>query len=374
MAAVNEMVRSEATVRHPYADNLKTLLVIGVIVGHSIMAWTGIGNWVFTEPPVREPVMSILSMSLIAAMFGMAVFFFIAGIFTPRSLARKGLRKFLLDRTLRLGLPMLVFVVVLSPVIEYVDTSNVGWERGFWAFTLHIWWPPAPGPTWFLGVLMLFSTIYAMVRTIRPVAAARLPLRARHLLIPIGAVAVASYAIRIVVPLGEERWRLALGQSPGWVAGFTMGVLAAERGWLPVSPQVSRAVRWAAGVTYAASVGILGFWATDATYRDFAGGGAWQSLLVALCEGVLVATMPFWLLDLFRRRFDHQGPVAREMSRSAFAAFLIHQFVLVGLVLASRRTGWSPELNFFVVSLLGVAISFGVGSMLRRLPGVTRIL
>ena len=40
----DEMVRSEATVRHPYADNLKTLLVIGVIVGHSIMASTGVGN------------------------------------------------------------------------------------------------------------------------------------------------------------------------------------------------------------------------------------------------------------------------------------------------------------------------------------------
>jgi glucan biosynthesis protein C len=116
------------------------------------------------------------------------------------------------------------------------------------------------------------------------------------------------------------------------------------------------------------------FLATDTTFPDFAGGGAWQSLLVAVCEGVLVTTMPFWLLDLFRRRFDHQSPFAREMSRSAFAAFLMHQLVLVGLVLISRRTGWPPELNFFAVSLLGVAISFGFGSMLRRLPGLNQVL
>jgi glucan biosynthesis protein C len=58
------------------------------------MAWTGIGNWVFREPRVGEPVMSIPSLFIIVAMFGMAVFFFIAGMFTPRSLARKGCTSF----------------------------------------------------------------------------------------------------------------------------------------------------------------------------------------------------------------------------------------------------------------------------------------
>jgi hypothetical protein len=374
MAATNEIVRPEATVHHPYADNLKTLLVVGVIVGHVTMAWTGIGNWVFKEPQVGEPVMSFLSLFLIVAMFGMAVFFFIAGMFTPRSLARKGPRKFLVDRTIRLGLPMILFILVMSPVIEYVDPDNAGWDQGFWAFTRFIWWPPAPGPTWFLGVLLLFSAVYAAVRTIRPVSPARLPLRVRHLLMTIAVVAIASYVIRIFVPLGEELWRLALGQAPGWVAGFTLGVLAAERGWLPIKPEIVRAARRAAWVTYGTSALILGFLATDQTAPDFAGGGAWQSLLVALFEGVLVVTMPFWLVDVFRRRFDHQGPLAREMSRSAFAAFLVHQLVLVGLVLVSRRTGWSPELNFFAVSLLGVAISFAFGSTLRRLPGMRRVL
>jgi hypothetical protein len=269
---------------------------------------------------------------------------------------------------------MILFILVMSPVIEYVDPDNAGWDQGFWAFTRFIWWPPAPGPTWFLGVLLLFSAVYAAVRTIRPVSPARLPLRVRHLLMTIAVVAIASYVIRIFVPLGEELWRLALGQAPGWVAGFTLGVLAAERGWLPIKPEIVRAARRAAWVTYGTSALILGFLATDQTAPDFAGGGAWQSLLVALFEGVLVVTMPFWLVDVFRRRFDHQGPLAREMSRSAFAAFLVHQLVLVGLVLVSRRTGWSPELNFFAVSLLGVAISFAFGSTLRRLPGMRRVL
>ena len=65
----------------------------------------------------------------------------------PRSLERKGARRFILDRVVRLLLPMLAFVVLLSPPIEYVDLDNVaGWPTpGSWAFVPEIWWPPAPG-------------------------------------------------------------------------------------------------------------------------------------------------------------------------------------------------------------------------------------
>lgn len=87
----------------------------------------------------------------------------------------------------------------MSPVIEYVDPENAGWTEGFWAFTRHIWWPPAPGPTWFLGVLLAFSAVYAVVRTIWPVLPAGLLLRARQLLIPI-ALCSCSMHLPISVP------------------------------------------------------------------------------------------------------------------------------------------------------------------------------
>jgi surface polysaccharide O-acyltransferase-like enzyme len=62
------------------------------------------------------------------------------------------------------------------------------------------------------------------------------------------------------------------------------------------------------------------------------------------------------------------------MSRAAFAAFLFHQLILVGLVLASRSTTWPPEIDYLVVSALGVAGSFLVGSLVLRVPGISKIL
>jgi glucan biosynthesis protein C len=79
-------------------------------------------------------------------------------------------------------------------------------------------------------------------------------------------------------------------------------------------------------------------------------------------------------VDLFRRRFDHQGRLAREGSRAAFAAFVVHQIVLVGLVLASHAVVWPPEAEWFTVAMLGVLVSFGVGAVVTRIPVVSRFV
>jgi hypothetical protein len=357
-------------------DNLKVLLVAGVIVGHTTIAWTGIGTWVFDEPHLREPFLSIISLFLVAALFAMALFFFIAGIYTAPSLARKGPKKFVIDRVLRLGIPMLFFILLLSPVIEYVDPENAGWTEGFWAFTVDIWWPPAPGPTWFLGILLLFSILYACVRAIRPAQdRGGSQLRLWHLMVAAIAIAAASYAIRLMVPLGEELWRLALPQAPGWIAGFVLGVMAGERGWLfSLDPKVAVVVARSAWVALGAGLLLLAAAGFAIDPARLFGGPTWESALMVSVEAALVVTMPFWVIDLFRRRFSNQGPLLREMSRAAFAAFLIHQLILVGLVLASRYPALPPEVDYLVVSAAGVAVSFYLGWLLLRIPGISRIL
>jgi glucans biosynthesis protein C len=358
-------------------DNLKTLLVAGVIAAHATMAWTGLGTWVFTEPPVREPLLTVLAMvELVGALFGMAAFFLVAGSFSPGSLSRKGPWRFVVDRTVRLGLPMLFFALVLSPVVEYADPDNAGWAGGFPAFAVHVWWPPVPGPTWFLGVLLLFSAGYAALRAVHPGRPeAGLP-RGRTLVVAGAAVALASYAVRWMVPLGTEVWHLALGQAPAWIAGFVIGVVGAERGWIRRIPRaLSRRlfrVAWGAAVGCVVVIGVLS--AAGGDLDDIAGGGSWPSLVVAVLEGALVVAMPLWLLEVFGRRVGHQGRIAREWARGAFAAFVVHQVVLVGLVLGTRLVPWPPEVELAAVAVLGVVISFGIGALLVRTPGVSRVV
>jgi hypothetical protein len=106
----------------------------------------------------------------------------------------------------------------------------------------------------------------------------------------------------------------------------------------------------------------------------FLGGGTWQSLMVAVMEGVVLVGLSLWLLDVFRRRYDHQGRLTREMSRAAYAAFILHQIVLVGLVLAIHQVSWPSAVDFLTVAVLGVAVSFGLGALVLRLPGVRLVV
>jgi hypothetical protein len=384
MAPVDMAPRAQR-VDHPgrsraaWADQLKVALVVGVIVAHVTIAWTGVGSWVFTEGPVREPLFSLLVLASSGSLFGLAAFFMVAGMFTPRSLRRKGTRRFLVDRTIRLGVPLVFFVVALAPFIEWADPDRAGWDRGFAAYTVErIWFswplPPAWGPTWFLAVLLLFSAVYALVRLFVPPPPAPTPLRRRHLVVAGVAVALLSWLVRFQIPVGAEVGRLALGQAPAWITGFALGVVGAERGWFdPIPPAIARWARrvGTAGLLSSALV-IATAAALGADLEAFAGNGTWESLVLAAVEGALVVSVPLWLVDLFRRRFDHQGRLAREASRAAFAAFVVHQIVLVGLVLASHTVVWPPEAEWFLVAVLGVLGSFGIGAGITRIPAVGR--
>lgn len=364
--------------RLAWADNLKVVLVAGVVVAHVLIAYTGVGTWVLDEPHVRDPLLSVLMLLvLLGGLVGMPLFFLVAGLFTPPSLERKGTRGFIAGRALRLLVPMALFVFLISPPIEYVDSDNAGWTGTFWEFVPTMWWPPAPGPTWFLGVLFVFSVAYAVLRAVRPRRdQPAVPLRAWHLVVAGLTITVLSFVVRLAVPLGEEWARLAIGQAPAWTVGFAMGVLAGENGWLtPLERRLAKVVRWTG---WAASVAclalIVGGVTLGADLEAFMGGGTWQSLVLAFLEGPIVVALSLWLVDVFRRRFERRGARARDLGRAAYATFFIHQLVLVGMVLAVRQVSWPPEVEFLTVVVLGVALSFGFGLVLVRLPGTSRIL
>lgn len=381
MSMTRTAARPQSTARTPtrlaYADTLKVVLVAAVIAGHVTMSWSGIHAWVLEEPPVREPLLTVIKLlALVGTMFAMALFFMIAGAFTPRSLARKGLPKFLLDRTVRLGLPVVFFVLVLAPIVEYVDTDNKGWSRGFFAFIPYIWEHPAPGPTWFLVVLLLLSALYAVGRRIYP-QRGRSPMRARDLVLAAAVIAITSYLLRIAVPFGQEYYHLALGQAGAWVTGFVLGVVGAERGWFEnIPPRTVRylfRIAWSAVALVALLVGVTAT-LNDGNVDPLFGGGGWPSLIEALVEGPLVVAMSIWLYDAFRRHITGQGRLMRQLSRAAFAAFIVHQVVAVGAVLSTRLVAWPPEIEYPFAAILAVIGSFAVGALVIRIPVVSRIV
>jgi hypothetical protein len=56
----------------------------------------------------------------------MGLFLLIAAYFIPGSYDRKGAKRFLKDRLIRLGIPLVVYSWILRPLFIYVGLSSAG--------------------------------------------------------------------------------------------------------------------------------------------------------------------------------------------------------------------------------------------------------
>lgn len=103
-----------------YLDNLKIVLTVGVIVAHAAMTYGAVGSWVCEEPSLSGAVEGVLSAFVgVGAMFGLGLFFLLAGMLTTAPLIRRGPRSFLASRAWRLGVPLVAYAFVVWPVLQW---------------------------------------------------------------------------------------------------------------------------------------------------------------------------------------------------------------------------------------------------------------
>jgi glucans biosynthesis protein C len=368
--------------RLAYLDNLKVLLVVGVIAVHSAITYGVDGSWYLEDYDSMADV-SVAVLTIFVAvgfLFGLGAFFMIAGRLSGPALDRKGPARFVGDRLIRLGIPVVFYVLLIAPVMEYVKAREEGEEQGFLSFAWGQLSDPAPGPTWFLEALLVFSFVYALVRAARPARepVSSEPLRGR-LVAAVGvAIGVSSFVTHLVVPIGEEHFHIQFALFPQYAILFGLGCAAGRRGWLEtLTPELRRrcGVVGLAGVL-ALPVLLLagGFTESDAKQDLYAGGWHWQAAGTSLVEATLAATLPLFLIGWFREHWTRQGPLLRGMATAAYGAFIIHPPVIVGLALALHQTPIQPELKFILVLGGGVVGSFGITSLVLRIPTVRRVL
>jgi acyltransferase-like protein len=367
--------------RLAYLDTLKILLVVGVIALHTAITYGFDGSWYLESyDEMTGALVDVLTVVLGTGwLFGLGLFFLIAGRLTGPSLDRKGPRRFAEDRLVRLGIPLVAYTLLISPVLEYVDhRQNGGGTEPFWPFIRDQVWSFAPGPTWFLEALLVFSLSYALWRALRADARSpsRAPLRGRQVAAVAVAISVSSFTAHLAFPIGSEQFHLQLGMFPQYVILFALGVAASRRGWLDtLAPQLERRCGIAGALAaLALLVGLVagGFFGGEAAEERFAGGWHWEAAVFPLAEGVIATCVSLWAIGFFRRRFNNLSPLARRMAPSAYGAFVLHAPVIVGLALAVQPLPLPAELKFVAVLVAGVAGSFALPATARRLRPTPR--
>lgn len=368
--------------RTDFIDRLRVVLTALVIVHHAAITYGGSGGWFYREV-TDDGLPSSMALTLLTAVnqaFFMGMFFLVAGYFTPASLARKGASRYLGDRLVRLGVPLLLFGFVLGPLSAALAGAPAGqtvigrWLEMMASGVFII------GPLWFALALLIFAlgwVAWAMLRpaAAKPSAAPAVPSWPSWL---VAAVAVGATAllIRQWVPVGQSVLGLQLGYFASYTFLFALGCRAASGRWLErVSP--GQAKGWA-------TVSVL---ALPLVFIAAAFGGALQGQPVNVNGGLGLPAIvyAFWepfvawgiiasLLVVFRTRFNTASARWSRWASNAYGAFIVHAPVLVGISVLAADWKGPVLLKFIAVTAVATVLSFGIAGWLRRLPGATRIL
>jgi glucans biosynthesis protein C len=371
-----------------FIDNLRVLLICGVVVLHLAVTYGGVGSWYY-----RDPAKDMLTTALLTILTatgqacGMGLFFLIAAYFTAGSYDRKGTASFLRDRLVRLGVPLLLYDLLLDPLVVYLAGGLHGSYGSFYGdYLLHMG-GIGSGPVWFLAALLLFTIFYVACRGLtrqRPQAAARtrkLP-GYRAIYGFIFTLGLVSFVVRIWWPAGWvfQPLNLQVAYLPQYISLYILGLIAYRRNWFfELSPRMGR--DWLLTALIALLVPIIVtilfmiVGAGAGTQIGYSVGGLhWQAFVYALWEAFMVVGVSIGLLVLFRSRRNRQGGLAKGLAANAYTVYLIHPLVIVSFAYAFQAVALYPLLKFVIAALIALPLCFLISSFIRKIPLADRIL
>ncbi|MBA7712127.1 Glucans biosynthesis protein C [subsurface metagenome] len=373
-----------------FIDNWRSALIILVVLHHLALVYGAGAPFYYFEPPWTDPLayQVFLAFILINQSFFMGALFLMSGYFTPGSFERKGPGSFLKDRVLRLGIPLVVFIFVLNPI------ASIGYYQmpaSLTGITSPLTWQKYPkligfGPLWFVAMLLIFDFGYAAWRAATRNRASQLTTNSAppgYLAIGIFVLvlALASYLVRIVVPLGKFVLDVfpTLAYLPQYLSFFVLGIMVSRSNWFRTIPNKTGRV----GLIMALAVTVLLFpiaiWGlpprltTDIVW-NFLGNGHWQSAVYTLWDSTVSVGMCLGLIALFRRFLDRPGRLGRFLSQQSFTVYIIHVPIIVLLAVSLKGIELEPLLKFVLAAAIGVPLCFAVAYIVRKIPLVSRIL
>jgi len=381
-------------VRLYFIDNLRILLITLIAMLHLSITYGGAGSWYYRNVPEGTMSLPLTWYNATVQAFSMGLFFLISGYFTPGSYNRKGPRRFLKDRLLRLGIPILCYDFVIGPLMAYPlmkvgalkHGSTLQFDGSYTKF-LSVYYSRfhvGTGPLWFVEALLIFAGLYALWRLLRKTSASvdraesKVPGNLAIVLFTL-ALSIVTFIVRIWLPVGWsfEPLNFQFPFFPQYICMFIVGIIAYERNWLTQIPDSMGKIWLVVAVTFIVilfPVLFVSGGAASGNVDSFMGGFHWQCFGYAAWEQFTGVAMIISLLYIFRKSFNRQSETAKTMSASAYTAYIIHAPVTVLVAIAMRNISLYPLLKFALAAVIAVPLCFTLGNLIRQLPLAKRIL
>ena len=372
-------------VRLGYIDNLRSTMVVWVVAFHTAITYSHIGSWYYSDPLPADKVSSIifLTFEVHSQAFFMGILFLLAGYFVPGAFDRKGFRPFMADRFVRLGLPSLLYIFVIQPLLMHylLRAGNGSLADYYRSFLASGDWLTGGGPMWFAIALLVFSLAYGLFRMMAPAKAKASVMRIPGLAGLMGTglvIAVGAFLVRTEEPMGKGFLYFQPAFFTQYIVLFALGIVAYRNNWFARLPS-----RLGYGLLIGAAVLGPIVWFTllvvggglQHGIAAYVGGWRWQSAGYALWESLFCMAICAGLLVLYREHFNGRGRFSRLLSDNSFGIYFIHPPIVVAV---SQMFGWLPLpllAKWLAVATLAIFAALAVVDLiLRRTPLLRRII
>ncbi len=389
---------SSSTNRLLFFDMVRNLAMGSVILYHAVAAYSTITpHWSvhdgssMTADRIRE----------LFDVFMMPVFFFVAGYFALPSLTKQGTWKFLKGKLRRLGIPWLLAVLIIVPLLQHVlqKKADVGHSvPPFWQYwiayiksvgTFQIGPWTAERMTqihfWFLSLLITFFLALALFQAIRNKGfgpfggpATKAPASNKSILKAFLVVAgLTSLCYFLVILFTPDMslitiallWQFQPASLVSFIACFTLGVFAYSRQWFGGNEFPRRLFIWVPmGVLLTAGFFSIGqdIFAHPLTSHRLPPGHllAFSFTRTLLCFGFLVI-----FISYARKYWNRPSRFNQNLAENSYNIYLSHIFFVVSLQdVLMIWPGGGALTKAVIVFLVALPISYVMSRLIDRFP------
>ena len=241
-APVHELGAEHAAGRLAFVDAARVAMIVLVLGMHAAVTYSPFGNWYLREHPPLGTAQTLFFLTFQAFLQGffMALLFFIAGCFTPGAYDRKDFRRFAAGRLYRLGLPTLLFALLIGPLTEYYVAGSwrtrASFPEAYQRYIISGGVFSGSGPLWFCVALLIFSLAYALLRLALPMSRPQRVPTPAGVALTAATIALTTFLVKTQVRSGTTVLNMQLADFPSYIIMFTAGVMAGRNEWLQRVP------------------------------------------------------------------------------------------------------------------------------------------
>lgn len=333
-------------------------------------------NW--TTLPSQDDGLAMFLAEIVHS-FRMPAFFIVAGYFTGLLLMRKNPGQWFRGRMLRLGVPFLACVLLLSPLQMLIDQVGMigfsaSWEqiKSGWISQVSL-----PGShwirhLWFLPALLWLSLLVAL-------AHAAIPTLKSYRLSPRIEAAINSWPwATMLFLIGGTAVLAVAGRAAVFLTGAASHPViqmvnfqgaAANLPFFFVGVILPRSASLLALFVKLRPTFVIGAVAASVAYAYL--GSSESGVITAIKIGLVCTAGVLWAHVFFSvayRWFDKPSPTVRRIVDASFVIYLFHQPILTGMKLALLHFGVNPEVGFLVITVVTLVTTYAIFLLVIRFP------